>query len=155
MSRCPQIIYCLQIHKSTWFLPCKYRMKKHKKWFEIYSSVWSKNLTVNQILKFSNQLYLKSNRVNQHDFLHVEIVWRKIKADLKSFNLVRFLSTNQVLRFLNQLYLKSNRVNQHDFFLCWDILKKDRGWSENIKFGEVRKSVHQSDAEFLNQLYLK
>ena len=49
-------------------------------------------------------------------FLHVEIVWRKIKADLKSFNLVRFLSTNQVLRFLNQLYLKSNRVNQHDFF---------------------------------------
>lgn len=39
----------------------------------------------NQIAVFLNQLYLKSIRVNQRDFFHADIEWRKIKVDLKIF----------------------------------------------------------------------
>ena len=40
-------------------------------------------LSSNQISGFVNQLYLKSNWVSQHNFLHADIDWRKVKADLK------------------------------------------------------------------------
>ena len=48
--------------------------------------MWSKDFPGNPILGFLNQLYLKSNWVNQSDFLHVVIHLRKIKGDLKIFS---------------------------------------------------------------------
>ena len=41
--------------------------------YELFSWAWSKQLTANQISGLLNQLYLNTNWVNQHDFLHYEI----------------------------------------------------------------------------------
>ena len=58
--------------------------------------------SVYQISGFSNQLYLKGSGVNQHDLLHVEMDWRKIKGD--GWIETTILSGNQTTEFLNQLY---------------------------------------------------
>ena len=42
----------------------------------------------NRILRLLNHLYLKSNRVNQLNVLHAEIVWREIKVAWKMCKLV-------------------------------------------------------------------
>ena len=55
-------------------------------------------LSANEILRFFNQLYLKSNRFSQWDFLHAEIDCRNIKGDLKLFSWEwsKMLLTNQI-----------------------------------------------------------
>lgn len=52
----------------------------------------------NQILGSFNQLYLKSNKLNQRDFLYADIECRKVKGDLNIFSWVgpKILSTNQM-----------------------------------------------------------
>ena len=62
------------------FLAYKYRFKNVKGGLLIFSQ---KMLKANQTLKF------QGHRINKHDFLHGEIDWRKIKVDLKIFELVR------------------------------------------------------------------
>ena len=56
-----------------------------KMWFENAYFCGQKWALANQIAVFLNQLYLKSIRVNQRDFFHADIEWRKIKVDLKIF----------------------------------------------------------------------
>ena len=69
----------------------------------MFSWARSNELSANEISGFLNQLYLKSNYVNQRSFFHAEEDWKKIKGDLKIFSWVwsNMLSTNQITEFLN------------------------------------------------------
>ena len=72
--------------------------------------MWSKMVMANQILRFLNELYLKSNRVNQH----ADIDSRIVKGGLvkKGMAWSKKVSVNQILQFLYQLYRKSNWITQ-------------------------------------------
>lgn len=58
----------------------------------------AKELSAVQISGFLNQLYLKSNWVNQCDVLYAWIDLRKIKADMNVFSRVlsKMLSVNKI-----------------------------------------------------------
>ena len=122
--------------ESTWW----YRFKKERGFIckLIFSLVWSKELSANQILGFLNPLYLKSIRVNKHDFFHTEnegwfVACRCWFKNSKSWFVnillawLKKLPANHILRFLNQLYLESNKVIQYDFLYAdmdWRNVKK-------------------------------
>ena len=76
--------------------------------------MWSKMVMANQILRFLNELYLKSNRVNQLHFLHADIDSRIVKGGSvkKGMAWSKKVSVNQILQFLYQLYRKSNWIMQ-------------------------------------------
>ena len=53
--------------------------------------------------EFLNQLYVKSNWVNQRVFVHAVIDWKMIKVDLNIFTWMRsqMLLANQIIEFSN------------------------------------------------------
>ena len=87
-----------------------------------------------QISGFLKQLYLETNLLIQHDFLHSEIDWQNVKGELKIiFKLDQKCSWRvEIAEFLEHLYFnKKDMVNQPYILLVDGDSRKVNG---NCKF---------------------
>ena len=78
-------IFQVRINISSWFLAYRYRFKKHKRRLLNFWFCMGENALGQSDSKI-NQLYLKSNLINQRYSLLIDIDWRKVKSDLKSWS---------------------------------------------------------------------
>lgn len=105
-----------------------YRFKKRNIWFvNFFSWACSKELSVNQISGFLIQLYIRSYRSNQPDFLHAAIDWGKIINDLKVFSWWWSKKCCLPIRLQNSwiIYISQVRTDELAWFLpCRFRLKK-------------------------------